>query len=359
MTLIDTVKYDPYFDPTETRRFNDRLYRKPAFLTPDEKALDRRLRTHMIRHVRPYVKSKHALDALKAYVREMSLYEQFTRYAFNPKKYKKPWGFDACQRILTSSNPLLGAREDLTLYRCISRREMDGAFHMSDEWLRDQGHFGSDERIETADSIFFINRNVSTSISPIAAIRFLGPKDPGPKCCMLVFKIPKGYPTIYMPGLFSDNLTEREREIFLPSGEYYVEELGYEVKIHLKTLGISPHDMEKPGWSKIKGFAMMQVLVVRPLARYSPFITGPKSLHDISYLRTQMAYEKALSKKKVFAEKTAKTDEAAKKKTISGKKTEKKKKTTTKTKTAVDRKIEEILRKLKAIYGYRVKAVKA
>ena len=346
MTLIDNVPYDPGFDPTETRRFNKRLYSKPAFMTPAEKALDGRLRTHMVRHVKPYLNSQRAVDALKAYVHNKDLFKKFTQYSFAPKKHKKPRGFDACQRALTSPGIRRGATEDLTLYRCISQREMDGAFHLSEDWYTDEHWKGTKDEEATADSIFFINRNVSTSISPIAAIKFLSAKDPGHKCCMLVFKIPKGYPYIYMPGLFPrSGLVMREREVYLPSGEYYAEEIGYEVKLHFRTLRIDPGDMEDHAW-KNKTSAIMRVMVVRPRNRYSPFISGPKTLYKIPYLRKQL-YAKAIAEGKGFEEST-KTEPS---KPGSDRRSGKKK---------VDqRKVKELIGKLEAIYGYKVKVTKA
>lgn len=256
---------DKDFEPVATRALKRRLYDTPVFLTPAEKALDKRLRSHMIHSVKPYLKTKKAMTALYDYVHDDNLYPKFTAYAYGTTK-KKPRGFGICQQVLHDSKFNKGTPEQLTLYRAIKMRELDKSFLEYDS-------------VKYDDSLWYINRNVSTSITPMAALNFLDRKEPGPKCCMLVFEIPKGYPVIYLPGLFSTDYTEPEREIFLPSGEYYVEEAGWTIYTDPRKLKM----VRKMGEKKF----YMRVFVLRPYKKFSPFVTGPSTLYTIPYLRRE------------------------------------------------------------------------
>ena len=248
----------PGLDFPYTRKFKRRLYHPPSFLTPSERQTDRRLRLHTSRYVKPYLHSQKALTALHNYVFDATLYKKFCAYASDPKKSPKPAGFDLCQRALTSPGIRCGAPQDLVLYRGIDKKQMDTSFY---NWTPEN---------EKEDDVWLMNRNISTSISPISALEFL--KDGGsPKCCMLIFHIPKGFPYMYMPALFPAALTEKEREVLLPSGEYYVAEEGRTVRLDYKKLGIK----------KGSAASSVRVFVFRPYRRYSPFIAGPKTVYPV------------------------------------------------------------------------------
>lgn len=261
---------DPDFVPVETKALQRRL-RSPKKLLPEEAKTDRLLRQNMIRSVKPYLKNKNAMTALYNYVHDVSIYKKFTNYAFGGTKVKPP-GFDICQKILHDPQFKKGAPTDLTLYRCIQRQELEGAFLKYEP--------KGDVDMDIASGLWYVNRNVSTSIAPMGSLRFVAKKEPGPKCCMLVFKIPKGYPYIYIPALFSNDLTEAEKKVFLPSGEYFEEEGGFTVKVDPQAL-----KMQKLLGSKVFD---LKVSVMRPLRRFSPFVTGPKTMYDIPYLRKEI-----------------------------------------------------------------------
>lgn len=355
---VHEYKHDSEFDPVDTRRLHERLYQKPAgtILTRQEKELDKKLRLHTIRHVKPYLREFGAVKALEDYVHDADIYKQFTRYSFAPKKFPKPPGFDRCQKALAIPSIRRGAQQAMTTYRCINRRDMDGSFHRPEEWYTTQ--FDDD----TADSLFYVNRNVSTSISPIAAIRFLSAKDPGTKCCMLVFKIPKGYPYLYMPGLFpNSSLVEKEREVLVPSGEYYASETGWSVRLNMKTLNLRASDMEHAHEWKGKTSVTMKVMVLEPLHRYSEFVTGPKSLFKIPYMRQKHQAEqmKISNKSDVGVDAKPKKTKQASSKKAKTKGAVTKKGEVCKATGSDKAKVDDLLKELQAIFGFKVKCVKA
>lgn len=277
MPEVDSSKYDRHFDPVETRRLKRRLYEYPGYhnMAPRELRAVRDMKEHMRRAVLPKLKKGNAARALYEYVHDADLYKQVTSYAFGGTK-KKPRHFDLLQRVLYSRPFASGCPTSMLLYRAINMREMNSSFYDYDS--------------EDLNLPIFVNRNVSTSITPMAALNFLNVKNPGPKCCMLVFRIPKGYPYIYMPALFATNLARAEREVFLPSGEYYVEESGFTVRVNPAKIG-----MQK--FSGKKTFDM-HVMVLTPYKRFSPFITGPKQTYHIPQTHRERALQDAKKKNK-------------------------------------------------------------
>lgn len=271
MNEIDSIKNTT--DLHDIKALKKRLYNHPGYktMTPYEKELDRTLRSHMIHNVKPLLKTANATTALYDYIHDADLYKRYTAYAYK-KSGRKPRGFDLCQKVLHDAKFNRGAPRDMVLYRAISKREIAGSFvdyNVDGEY---------DDEFD--DSLWYVNRNVSTAVSPMASLNFLDKKEPGIKCCMLIFKIPKGYPCIYMPGLFSTKLTEDEREVFLPSGEYVVETAGFTIYVDPKKIGMQ----KKMGTRAFH----MKVMVLKPLQRFSEFVTTPRSLSaSIPYKRRQ------------------------------------------------------------------------
>lgn len=301
MPEVDSWR-DQDFDPVQTRRFKKRLYDFPGYnnMTNKEFALHSELKSHMKRSVLPLLKRhRNAAKTLYRYVHNSDYYKNVTAYAFGSKK-TKPRDFDLLQKILHSRGLTKGCPREMILYRAVNAREMNASYWNLDEKFYDD--------YAAEDAPMFVNRNISTSVSPMVALDFLNKKEPGTKCCLLIFRIPKGYPYIYMPGLFQSTLARDEREVFLPSGEYYAEEVGFSVKIHPKLIGMQAKMGKNP--------VSMNVLVLTPYRRYSPFITGPKHIYNIPYLVRKAIREKSkpgARKSKPGAKKSKKRGPVAKK----------------------------------------------
>lgn len=260
---IDEFPEDPFFYPYQLRAVKDRLARYPGFgsVSPYEREAMRKLAAYMRGSVASYLKKGGYEEALYEYIHDSDVYQDISRYAAGFTDEKPPY-FDEVQRVLHSKGLNRGSPLELVLYRSIGLGEMQALFDNFDP--------------DTQNGPFYVNRNVSTSVSPMVALNFLDKEDSqGPRCCLLVFRVPRGFPVIYMPGLFKTSLVREEREVLLPSGLYVPEVLGV-------CIGIDPKKLRMQSPFKTKPFHV-RVVVLTPYETFSPFLRGPREQYAMDH----------------------------------------------------------------------------
>lgn len=272
---VDNFPSIKNYYPHQVKAVKDRLLRYPGYKTnsPYEQEIMKKLALFMKKAVVPKLNAKNVKKDVYNYIHDNNLYPKITQYAFGATKVKPP-GFDNLQKVLHSKEFNNGSPMELVLYRAINALEMASSF--------------DNFSLEDQNGPFFVNRNISTSVNPMVSLNFLNKKDPGVKCCFLIFRIPKGYPLLYMPGLFSTDLVQAEREVFLPSGLYVPEVSGVCMTVDPKKINMTKMMGSKP--------VTFRVLVLRPYHKFSPFITGPYDVIKMDYFYVA-GNEDALAKK--------------------------------------------------------------